>query len=164
MSCVQQSLTFENLGFTLTQRKSRRYPAVKITDADFADDIALFSDNIKDAQELLNRLELAANEVGLYLNTSKTEFMMYNLTEGDIATNVGTKLKCVEDFKYLGSWVHKSANDLNIRIALAWTALNKMSIVWKSSLSRQLKIRFFFEQLLSLFCYMGQKHGPLPRL
>ena len=144
---------FENLGFTLTQRKSRRYPAVKITDADFADDIALFSDNIKDAQELLDRLELAANEVGLYLNTSKTEFMMYNLTEGDIVTNAGTKLKCVEDFKYLGSWVHKSANDLNIRIALAWTALNKMTIVWKSSLSRQLKIRFFRATVESVLLY-----------
>ena len=30
-----------NHGFTITPARSRRYPAEKVTDADFADDIAL---------------------------------------------------------------------------------------------------------------------------
>ena len=37
----------EDLGFTLTERRSRRSPAVMITDTDFADDIALISDNLE---------------------------------------------------------------------------------------------------------------------
>ena len=37
----------KDLGFTLTERRSRRSPAVMITDTDFADDIALISDNLE---------------------------------------------------------------------------------------------------------------------
>ena len=29
------------LGFTLSERKSRRHPAIKITDVDYADDLAI---------------------------------------------------------------------------------------------------------------------------
>ena len=42
-----------DLGFTLTPRKSRRNPKVAIADTDFADDIALLADAVKEAQELL---------------------------------------------------------------------------------------------------------------
>ena len=41
------------LGFQLRKRKSRRVPAITITDMDFADDIALVSECIKEAQEML---------------------------------------------------------------------------------------------------------------
>ena len=40
----------EEFGFTLHHRKSRRCPAVNITDLDFADDIALLSNEIHQAQ------------------------------------------------------------------------------------------------------------------
>ena len=46
-----------NLGFTLEVKKSRRHPAIKITDIDYADDLAVVTDNIKDANTLLNKLE-----------------------------------------------------------------------------------------------------------
>jgi len=36
----------ENLGLTITKRQSQRFPATYLTDTDFADDIALLSDNI----------------------------------------------------------------------------------------------------------------------
>ena len=45
------------LGFEIERRKSRRHPAVSITDLDFADDIALLSENTEQAQQLLTRLE-----------------------------------------------------------------------------------------------------------
>ena len=62
---------FEDLGFTLYERRSRRNPAVMITDTDFADDIALISDNLEKAQALLERFETAAKEVGLYINRAR---------------------------------------------------------------------------------------------
>ena len=37
------------LGFTLTKRKSIRYPTEQITDTDYADDIAVTSNTLKDA-------------------------------------------------------------------------------------------------------------------
>ena len=61
----------EHLGFTLEQRQSKRYPARTLTDTDFADDIALLSDNIADAEVLLHKVESAAKEIGLTINSKK---------------------------------------------------------------------------------------------
>ena len=47
----------ERLGLTLEQRKSRRVGSKSITDVDFADDIALLSEDIRTATELLHRVE-----------------------------------------------------------------------------------------------------------
>ena len=52
-------------------------------------------------------------------------------------------LRTVDDFKYLGSWVNSTNQDIRVRKAMAWKALNGMNVVWRSSLSRDLKIRFF---------------------
>ena len=54
---------FEELGFTLCERRSRRLPAVMITNTDLADDIALISDNLEKTQSLLERVEAAAINV-----------------------------------------------------------------------------------------------------
>ena len=62
----------QELGFTLTPRKSRRHSAVVLTDLDYADDISLLSDNVEQAQELLNRVEPECAKVGLRLNAKKT--------------------------------------------------------------------------------------------
>ena len=44
----------------------------------FADDIALVSQVIKEAQEMLTRVEKSSNRVGLSMNTGKTKYMSYN--------------------------------------------------------------------------------------
>ena len=51
------------LDFTLTERKSRRYPDEHITDTDYADDIAVTSNTLKDANTLLLKIESAAIEI-----------------------------------------------------------------------------------------------------
>ena len=66
------------LGFTLTEIKSRRYPAVLITDTDYADDIAVTSNTLKDAKTLLLKIESAAKEIGICINTEKTEYININ--------------------------------------------------------------------------------------
>ena len=43
----------EKLGFTITPRKSRRYPKEVLADLDFADDISLLSDEIRQSPQLL---------------------------------------------------------------------------------------------------------------
>ena len=53
------------LGFTLAKRKSKRYPAMKITNADYADDLAVLADILKDATFLLHSIERTAKEIGL---------------------------------------------------------------------------------------------------
>ena len=71
-------------GFELTKKRSRRYPAKTITDADYADDIALLANTPKQAETLLHNLERAAAGIGLHVNAHKTEYMCYNQT-GDIS-------------------------------------------------------------------------------
>ena len=107
----------EELGFTLKNRRSRRVKPEMITDLDFEDDIALLSDQIKQAQELMNQLEKECKKIGLAINDQKTtRFMAYNIDEEQELTLLdGTKLKEVNDFKYLGSWVVSTVEDIRIR-------------------------------------------------
>ena len=115
-------------GFELTKKRSRRYPAT--TDADYADDIAILANTPDQAETLLHSLEWAAANIGLYINAHKTEYMCYNQT-GDISTLEGTPLKLVDKFTYLGSSVESTEKDIEKRLAQAWTAINRLSIIWK---------------------------------
>ena len=58
-------------GLTLKSRLSKRFPATLMTDADYADDLALFSDTFAGATALLHALEEAASAIGLYINAKR---------------------------------------------------------------------------------------------
>ena len=55
-------------GFELTKKGSKRYPAKTITDADYADDLALLANTPNQAETLLHSLERAAAGIGLHVN------------------------------------------------------------------------------------------------
>ena len=143
----------EQTGFVLTPRQSRRHPAVTFTDADFADDIALTSNTVEEAQLLLQRVEEAAKLVGLHVNDTKTEYMVFNQPKGILKSVKGNTLDCVSDFKYLGSSMESTQKDINVRIALAWAAMNNMSTIWQSELSNKMKIGFFRAAIESILIY-----------
>ena len=65
-------------GFKLTKVRSRRYPAKTITDANYADDIALQANASAQAETLLHGLEVAAACIGLHVNAHKTECLCFN--------------------------------------------------------------------------------------
>ena len=103
-------------GFTIKPARSRRVKAEKLADLEFADDIALCSDTIEEAQVLLERLEAAASNVGLNVNTAKTKFMTVNEEESSsLTSSSGSELEHVTDFVYLGSWVAASERDFKVR-------------------------------------------------
>ena len=66
--------------------------------------------------------------------------MCYNQT-GDISTLEGTPLKLVDKFTYLGSSVESTEKDIETRLTKAWTAINRLSIIWKSDLTDKMKRR-----------------------
>lgn len=142
----------EKLAFTLTERRSRRHPASIISDIDYADDIALISSCLNDAQELLQRVEQAAEEVGLHINADKTECMTFKEV-GSLRTLEGIELKNMTDFLYLGSWIDNSEKDIKTRKAKAWSALNKMDTIWKSDMKKELKVKFFRATVESVLMY-----------
>ena len=60
-------------GFKLVKKRSRRYAAQAITDADYADDIALLENTPAQAETLLHSLEWATSGIGLHFNADQTE-------------------------------------------------------------------------------------------
>ena len=144
----------EELGFHLKERQSRRVGPICLTDLDFADDIALVSHEIDQAQQMLTRVETSAANVGLLANAKKTKVMSYNQpTEVKIKTKDGSILEVVDEFTYLGSLVSSSFSDIKRRIALAWTACNKLHKIWHSTLSREFKVRLFTSTVESILLY-----------
>ena len=132
-------------GYQLRPKRSSRYPAEFLTDTDFADDIALISQSLEHAQDLLQSLEQASNGVGLYLNETKTKYMNRCLLNNNnpVKTLNGTSLKQVEDHKYLGSYISSSDKDFNTRNGMAWSACNDMHKIWSSRLTIDFKINIF---------------------
>ena len=144
----------EDLGFKLHRRRSRRNPAVCITDLDFADDLALLTEEMEQAQEVLTRMETEAAKVGLKCNARKTELQIFNQTEPvQIKTLSGEEIKIVNNFKYLGAWTESTEKDLKIRKALAWSACHKLDKIWTSKLSRNIKIKLFIATVESVLLY-----------
>ena len=136
----------------LTKKRSRRYPAKTITDADYADDIAILVNTPKQTETLLHSLERAAAVIGLHVNAHKTEYMCFNQTS-DISTLVGTSQKLVDKFTYLGSSVSSTKKDIGSRLTMAWTAIDKLSIIWKSDLTDKMKRSFFQAEVVSILLY-----------
>ena len=143
----------EELGFTLVPRRSRRVHPVMVTDLDFADDIALISDTANKANNLLLTVEKECRNIGLNLNNKKTKVLIYNSNNTTLKTTDGDTLETKNDFKYLGSWISSTEQDMKIRRALAWKALHKMNKVWKSMLRDDMKRRLFVATIESVLLY-----------
>ena len=141
---------FSENSFELTKRRSRRYPAKTITDADYADDIAILANTPNQAETLLHSLERV--DMGLYVNAHKTEYMCYN-KRGDISSVDGTPLKLVNKFTYLGSSISSTEKDIDTRLTKAWTAINRLSIIWRSDLTDKMKRSFFQAAVTSILLY-----------
>ena len=138
--------------FELTKKRSRRYPAKTITDADYADDIALLANTPNQAETRLHSLERAAVGIGFHVNAHKTEYICYNQT-GDTSTQDGTPLKLVDKFTYLGSSVSSTKKDIGTRLTKAWTAIDRLSIIWKSDLADKMKRIFFQAAVVSILLH-----------
>ena len=139
-------------GVKLTKERSSSYPAKTITDADYADDIALLANAPAQAKTLLHSLERAATGIGLHVNAHKKEYMCFNQTS-DIFTLNGSTLKLVDKFTYQGSRVSSNETDIKTRLAKAWTAIDRLSVIWKSDLTDKMKHSFFQAAIVSIVLY-----------
>ncbi|KAL5268072.1 hypothetical protein ACHWQZ_G004953 [Mnemiopsis leidyi] len=150
------ALVGKDLGFTVHPRKSSRHPAVKVTDVDFADDLALTTDTAAEAQDLLHSVEFAANSIGLHLNESKTKYIGVNLSDDDstiIKAVSGEELEKVDDFVYLGSRIMRTERDFEVRKGKAWGACHQLQDIWKLGMRRDMKIRLFRATVESVLLY-----------
>ena len=78
--------------------------------------------------------------------------MSYNQT-GDISTLDGTSLKLLDKFTYLGSSVPSTEKDIDTRLMKVWTAIDRLSIIWKSDLTDKMKCHFSQAAVVSILLY-----------
>ena len=98
-----------------------RHPVIYITDTDYANDLAITSDNVKYANIMLHKIEEVAAEIGLRVNSDLTEYIsLIQKHNNGIKSLNGKSIKQVHDFKYLGSYVAYTDCEVNIRIGQAW--------------------------------------------
>ena len=99
-------------GFKLRKERSRRYPAKTITDADYADYIAILTNAPAQDEILLHSLERTAAGINLHVNAHKIEYMCFNQT-GGFSTLNASSLKLVDKFTYRGSRVSSTETDID---------------------------------------------------
>ena len=114
--------------------------------------MAILANTPNQAETPLHSLKRAAAGIGLHINAHKTEYMCFNQT-GDISTLDRTSLKLVEKLTYLGSNVSSIEKDIDTRLTKAWTAIDKLSIIWKSDLTDKMKRSFFQAAVVSILLY-----------
>ena len=117
-------------GFTLKKARSWRYPEKKqttMTDADYADDLALPLNTSAQAEFQLHSLEQSAGVIICYVNANETKYMCCK-QKGTISILSGLLLKLVDQFTYLGSNISSTESDVSIRLAKAWNAIDRLSI------------------------------------
>ena len=78
---------------------------------------------------------------------------LFRIARSDISTLEGTPLKLVDKFTYLGSSVESTEKDIETRLTKAWTAINRLSTIWKSDLTDKMKRSFFQAAVTSILLY-----------
>ena len=78
--------------------------------------------------------------------------MCFNQT-GNFSTLNGSSLKVVDKFTYLGSSVSSTEKNIDTWLTKVWTAIDKLSVIWKSDLTDKIKRRFFQGAVVSILLY-----------
>jgi hypothetical protein len=132
----------------------------RLTDLDFADDIALLAESTKSLQEMTTALEAQSSKVGLQISHEKTKFMQYcDLALPDLVPiTVGQQqLTEVDQFTYLGSLIRNDGDsevDVVCRIGKASAIFNQLRPIWASStITRSIKLRMYTTIVLPTATY-----------
>ena len=72
---------------------------------------------------------------------------------GYISTLNGSSLKLVDKFTYQGRSISSTETDINMRLAKVWTAIDRLSVIWKSDLTDKIKFSFFQAAVMSILLY-----------
>ena len=136
----------------MTKKRSWTYPTQTITDTDYADDIALLANTPTQTDSLLHSLEWTAAGIGFHVNIDIIEYMCFN-QRANISELKGGPVKLVDKYTYLGSSVSSTENCINMQLAKALTAIDWLSIIWKSDLTDKMKCSFFQAEVKSILLY-----------
>ena len=120
----------------------------RLTDLNFADDIAIVAEEENVCQEMTTKLEEQSAQAGLNISREKTKAMgiTQRLLPQPIAVAQGN-IECVEKFTYLGSVISSDGDvetDINTRLAKAAAVFRRLDNVWRSNtLSLKIKLDLY---------------------
>ena len=92
------------------------------------------ANTLNQAESLLHSLNKAGCGLGLHKNVDKMEYIFFNQSSHICSLNYGS-LKLVNRVTYFGRCNSSTENEINTRLAKAWTAFDRLSDIWKSDLS-----------------------------
>ena len=95
----------------------------------------------------------AHNSLSLYINIYICIYVYLRCPPEDISTQDKTPLKLVDKCTYLGCSFASTEKDIDMRLTKAWTAINRLSIIWKSDLTDKMKRSFFQAAVASILLY-----------
>ena len=128
-----------------------------IYDLEYADDTLLFGISTQVVEEYLKHLQVEATLYGLLLNFTKTELLRHpKLEDNQIHFANGDPVPVTESAKYLGSlvsWKKPTLTALHHRFSIAKTSFNKLQHLWRSNLSRKIKVHILQANIVSSLIY-----------
>ena len=68
----------------------------------------------------------------------------------DISTLTSSSLKLANKFTYFRNSVSSTENDINMRLAKTWSAIDRLLVIWKSDLSDKIKVNFLQAAVVSI--------------
>ena len=129
----------------------------------YADDTALVADSEEKLQNIVNKVKEKSENLGLYMNVSKTKTMLVNKAgEGrNIAIDVdGQELEQVRDFKYLGQIITDDGRcdkEVKRRIAIARSNfINMKDVLATRKLKWDTRMRLVRCYMLSTLLYASE--------
>jgi hypothetical protein len=136
----------ESWGYRVQTRR-RSLGDIYVTDLAFADDITLISSEFSYADLMLQAVAASGHEAGLEINVEKTEVLVV----GDLAAASpdwtlsldGVPLRRVQNFKYLGSLILNTREELARCIHRAAYQTGVLQNVWAAPICRKVKVRLF---------------------
>ncbi len=136
-------------------------PEQRLTDLDFADDIALLAENDLTLQAMTDNLINCAAPFGLVISGQKSKIMRVGTnTQPQSIKAQGSTLDEVEQFTYLGSCIAQDGNveeDINARLGKAAAVFRRMNNIWSSkTLNLDIKIRLYTTIVMSTAIYASE--------
>ena len=134
---------------------------IKVTDLDFADDVAILSESLETLVAALDAFSNEAKPLGLEVSWTKTKVQEFGDLLGEPVQSVracGEDIEVTESFTYLGSVVHNSGlsdHEVSRRIGLAAGVMNSLNkSIWRCRyLCRRTKLRVFKALIMPVLLY-----------
>ena len=104
----------------------------RITNLRYADDTTLIAETKNDLIAIIERVKLASEKAGLYLNVGKTKVMMTE-DQGEMVVD-GKHIEVVSHFIFLRSLIPKDGfceKEIRRRLAMSRSAMGRLTKIWK---------------------------------